>query len=95
MTPYALDPLYYILAEMATTNEAIPAAMPAFIAKATDIENENLRRHTINLMNDLELLQSTYLRKHNLTSIAPIVRFPEQAYAMGKQFNNLSSAGPV
>lgn len=84
MTPCARDPLYYISAETAATNKAIAAAMPVFVAKAMDIKNEHLRRHAVNLMNDLEPLQSTYLRKHNLTSIALIVRSPDQACAMGK-----------
>ena len=46
-------------------------------------------------MDDLELLQSTYVREHNLTSIAPIVRLPEQACAIGEQFNNLPPTGQV
>ena len=95
MTLCALDLSYYTPAKTAATNKTIAAAIPAFIAKATDIENEHLRRHAINLMDDLELLQSTYLKKHNLTSIAPIVRFLEQARAIGEQFNNLPSAGQV
>ena len=93
ITPCALDPLYYTLAETAAIDEVIATAMLAFVAKATDIENEYLRCHTINLMDDLEPLQSTYLREHNLTSIAPIVRSPEQARAIGEQFNNLPPAG--
>lgn len=95
MTLRALDPSYYTPAETVATDETIAAAMPAFVAKATDTENEHLRRHAVNLMDDLEPLQSTYLREHNLTSIAPVVRSPEQARAMGEQFNNLPPAGQV
>ena len=95
MTFCALDLLYYTPAKMAATDEAIAAAMSAFVAKATDIENEHLRRHAVNLMDNLEPLQSTYLREHNLTSIAPIVRSLEQTCAMGEKFNNLPPAGQV
>ena len=42
MTPRTLDLLYYTPAETAATNEAITAATAAFVAKATDIENEHL-----------------------------------------------------
>ena len=95
MLPRALDPSYYTPAETAATDEAIAAAMPEFMTKATDNEKELLRRHAVNLMDDLEPLQSSYLREHNLTSIAPVVRSPEQARAMGEQFNNLPPAGQV
>ena len=95
MTPCALDLLYYTPAKTAATDEAIGAAMLAFVAKATDIENKHLRRHSVNLMDSLELQQSLYLRKHNLTSIALIVRSPEQTRAMGEQFNNLPPAEQV
>ena len=77
MTPCALDLSYYTPAETAATNEAIAATMLAFVAKITDIENKHLRRHSINLIDNLEPLQSTYLRKHNLMSIASIVKSPE------------------
>lgn len=46
-------------------------------------------------MDDLEPLQSTYLKEHNLTSIAYILRSLKQARVMSKQFNNLSSTGQV
>ncbi len=69
--------------------------MPEFVAKATDNENKHLRRHAMWLMDNLELLQSSYLTEHNLTSIAPVVRSPEQACAMDEQFNNLPPAGQV
>lgn len=84
MTPRAPDPSYYTPAEMTATDEAIATTMPAFVAKATDIENEHLRRYAVNLMDDLEPLQSTYLKEHNLTSITPIVRSPELACAIGE-----------
>ena len=74
MTPRTLDSLYYTLAKTTATDKVIAAAMSVFVAKVTDIKNEHLRRYTVNLMDDLKLLQSTYFRKHNLTSIASIVR---------------------
>lgn len=89
MTTYSLDPLYYTLAKTAAIKEAITSAIPAFIIKATDIENNHLRHHAINLIGNIEPLQSTYFRKHNLRSIAPIVKFLEQTCAMDEQFNNL------
>lgn len=95
MIPCALDPLYYTLAETAATNKEIAAVMLAFLAKATDIKNKHLQRHDINLMDNLQPLQSTYLREHNLTLIALIVRFLEQSCAMGEQFNNFSPARQV
>lgn len=84
MTPRVLDPSYYTSAKIAATDEAIAAAMPVFVAKATNIENEHLQRHVVNLMDNLEPLQSRYLREYNLTSVAPIVRSPEQACAIGE-----------
>lgn len=84
MTPCAPDPSYYTPAEMTATDEAIATTMPVFVAKATDIENEYLRRYAVNLMDDLEPLQSTYLKEHNLTSITTIVRSPELACAIGE-----------
>lgn len=95
MASRALDLSYYTPAETAATDEAIAATMEAFVEKATDNENEHLRRHAVNLMDDLEPLQSSYLREHNLTSIAPVVRSPEEARAMGEQFINLPLAGQV
>ncbi len=89
MVPCALDLSYYTSIETVATDEAIAHTMPEFVAKATDNENEYLRRYTMCLMDDLEPLQSSYLTEHNLTSIASVVRSPEQACAMGKQFNNL------
>lgn len=59
------------------------------MAKVIDNKNEVLRCHAINLLNDLEPLQSSYLKKHNLTTIAPVVRISEQTCTMGKLFNNL------
>lgn len=95
MNPHVLNPLYYTLTETAATDEAIAAGMPAYVAEATDIENKHLRRHIVNLMEDLEPLQSTYLRENNLTSIASIMRSPKQVCAMCEQFNNLPSTGQV
>lgn len=69
---------------MAETNETITAAMPAFIAKAIDIKNKHLRRYSVNLIDNLELFQSTYFIEYNLRSIALIVRFPKQVCAIGK-----------
>lgn len=77
MVPCTLDPSYYTLAKTAATNEAIAVAMSEFVAKATDNEKELLRRHAVNLIENLKPLQSLYLKEHNLTTIAPVVRFPE------------------
>ena len=65
MVPFALDPLYYTSAETAATNKAIAAAMPEFVAKTIDNEKDSLRHHAVNLIDNLELLQSSYLRKLN------------------------------
>ena len=92
---HILDLSYYTSTETAATNEAITTAMPEFVVKATDNKNEQLQGHIIYLIDDLESLQSSYLREYNLISIAPVVRFPEQARAMGEQFNNLLSARQV
>ncbi len=72
------------LAETTATNEAITATMPEFVAKATDNKNKHLRHHALCLIDNLKLLQSLYLMEHNLMSIAPVVRFPEQACAIGE-----------
>ncbi len=95
MVPRALDPSYYTPAETTAIDEAFATAMPKFVAKATENKNEHLWRHAMCLMDDLELLQSSYLTEYNLTSIAPNVRSPEQARAIGEQFNNFPPAGQV
>ncbi len=95
MVPRTLDPSYYTPAETVTTNEAIATTMSEFVAKATENESEHLWGHAMCLMDDLEPLQSSYLMEYNLTSIAPVVRSPEQARTMSEQFNNLSPAGQV
>lgn len=95
ITPPVLDLLYYTLVETAAINKAIASEMPVFVPKAIDIENKHLRRHVVNLMDDLEPLKSTYLKEHNLISIALIMRFSEQVCAIGEQFNNLLLAGQV
>lgn len=41
------------------------------------------------------MLQFLYLRKYELTLIATIVRFLEQIYVIGKQFNNLLPTSQV
>ncbi len=56
MVPHALDPSYYTPVETAATNEAINTAMPKFVAKVMDNENEHLRRHAVYLINNLGLL---------------------------------------
>ncbi len=89
MVPCVLDLLYYTLVETAATDEAIATTLPEFVVKVTDNEIEHLCRHAVYLMDNLESLQFSYLTEHNPTLIVPIVRSPEQARAMGKQFNNL------
>lgn len=84
MIPYALNLLYYTPAEIVANNETIATTISAFMAKVTNIENKHLRRHIVNLIDKLKPLQSTYLKEHNLTSIASIVRSPEQACTMGE-----------
>ncbi len=95
MVPCALDPSYYTPVETTSTDEVIAVAIPEFVAKVIENENEHLWRHAMCLMDDLEPLQSSYLMEHNLTSIVPIVRSPEQACAIGEQFNNLLPARQV
>lgn len=90
-----LNSLYYTPAETAATDEAIAAAMPKFVIKITDNENKYLRCYTVCLIDNLELLQSSYLKEYNLTSIAPIVKFPEQTCIIGELFNNFLPAGQV
>ena len=89
MVSCTLDPLYYILAKTAITNKAIAIAMLEFVAKVTDNKKELLWYHAINQIDDLEPLQSLYLKKYNLNSIASVVKFLKQACAMDEPFNNL------
>lgn len=84
IVPCTLDLSYYILAEMAATNETIAAIMSEIIAKATDNYNKYLQCHAICLIDDRELLQSFYFTKHNMTLIALIVRSLEQVCTMGE-----------
>ena len=65
MTPHALDLWYYTSAKTMATNEAIAVIMPMFVAKVTDIKNKHLWRYVVNLIDNLEPLQSTYFRKQN------------------------------
>lgn len=95
MVPHTLDLLYFTSAETAATNKAINVVVSEFVAKVTNNENKHLRRHTVWLINNLELTQSLYLTEYNLTSIAPVVRFLEQTCTIGEQFNNLPSTGQV
>lgn len=69
--------------------------MLEFVAKVTDNEEELLWRHPINLMDDLELLQPSYLRDYNPTSIAAVVKSPKQVCAMDEQLNNFALTGPA
>ena len=84
MVSRTLDLSYYTPAETAAINETFAIAILEFVAKAIDNENKHLWRYVVCLMDDLEPLQSLYLRKHNLTLIALVVRSPEQACAMGE-----------
>ena len=84
MVSCTLDLSYYTPAKTVVTNEVIAAVMPKFVVKITDNKNQHLRHHTVYLIDNLEPLQFLYLKKYNLTSIASIVRFPEQACAMGE-----------
>ncbi len=76
----ALDPLYYTPAEMAATNKVIATTRLEFIVKATNNKNKHLRRYAVYLIDNLELLQSSYLTEHNLTLIASVVRFGASLY---------------
>lgn len=95
MVPCTLNLLYYTPVEIAATNKIIVTAIPKYMAKAMNNEKEFLWHHAINLIANLESLQSLYLREHNLISIAPVVRFSEQVCAIDEQFNNLPFAGQV
>lgn len=61
---------------MVATNKAITAAIVILIVKKIDIKNEHLWCHAITLIDNLEPLHSFYLKKHNLTSIAPVIGCP-------------------
>lgn len=80
---------------MAITNKAITAVMLKYVAKAINNKNKHLRRHAVNLINNLEPLQSFYFREYNLMSIAPVVRFLDQACTISKQFNNFLLAEQI
>lgn len=95
MIPCVLDLSYYIPTKTAITNKAITAVMLKYMAKAINNKNKHLRRHAVNLIDNLELLQSFYFREYNLMSIAPVVRFLDQACTISKQFNNLLLAEQV
>lgn len=95
MVPCTLDLLYYTSVETVATDKVIIAAMPKFIVKVTDNENKHLWRYAVNLIDNLELLQSLYLKEHNLTSIAPVLKSLKQARAISTQFNNLLFTSPV
>lgn len=60
-----------------------------------DNKNKYLCYFVVNFIKDLELLQLSYLKKHNLISIKPVVRFLKQAWTMGEQFDNLLPAWQV
>lgn len=69
--------------------------MSKFVAKVTDNKVKHLRCYAVNLMNNLEPLQSYYLKKYNLASIVLIVRSLEQARVINEKSNNFSSAKQV
>lgn len=79
MVPCVLDLSYYILTKTVVSDEAIAAIILEFVAKVIDNENEYLQHHAICLIDNLESLQFLYLIKHNVTSIAPIIKSLEQA----------------
>lgn len=81
---HALDLLYYILVEMASTNEIITAIISEFMTKTIDNKNKHLWHHILYLIDQLKLLQFLYLTKHNLMSIMSIMRSLKQVYTMGK-----------
>lgn len=76
--------LYYILAETIAIDEAIVITMPAFITKTMNIKNKHLLYHTVNLINNLKLLQSMYFKENILMLIVFVNRFLKQACAMSK-----------
>ena len=84
MTLCTLDLLYYTLAKRVATDKAIAIFMPMFVIKVTEIENKHLQRHAVNLIDNLKPLLSTYLKEHNLTSIAPIVKSLEQVHIINE-----------
>lgn len=57
MVLYALNLSYYTLAEMAEIDKTIAIAMSEFVIKAIDNEKEYLRPHSVNLIDNIELLQ--------------------------------------
>ncbi len=69
---------------MVAVDEIISTIMPEFVTETMDNENEHLQHYAVYLMDDLKALQSFYLMEHNLTSIAPIMRSPKQACAIGE-----------
>ena len=44
---------------------------------------------------DLDLLGITYFKEHNLISVAPILYLRNQASAMSKYFNNLTTSNQI
>lgn len=84
MVPCALDLSYYTQVKMAAIDETIAAAMSKFVGKVINNENEHLQCHAINLMDNLVLLWLLFLRKYNLISIVPNIRFLQQACTIGK-----------
>lgn len=73
---------------MVATKKTIFATMPVFVTKEIKTENKHLWRSTVNLINNLKLQQSLYLKEHNLMLIALMMRFSEQTCIEGKKFNN-------
>ncbi len=53
MVSRTLDLLYYASTEITATEKAIAIAMPEFVINTTDNENKHLRRHIVNLINNL------------------------------------------
>lgn len=83
-----VDLLYYTMAKMTIINEAIAIVFPDFMAKLVETEDKHLRKHVVNLIDNLKQFQHTYLMEHNLMPIALIVRSPSQGYTISEQFNN-------
>lgn len=65
-------------------DKTITVTMSEFMSKATDHENKYLQYYIVYLIDDLELLQSSYLTEYNLKLIAPIVRSSKQARTIDK-----------
>lgn len=86
-----LVPLYNTLAKTAITDEAVAAIILIFLATWTNNKNKHLWCYIVDLMDNLELLQFSHLKKHNLILIILVVRFLRLVCAINEQFNNFLS----